>query len=138
MTTINNNDLNSSLNIGYVEIERLLNQNNLSRSKQPLADVGRSSKRSSNNDLFQVNKSSKNKALDNERLKQVLRNSNWSPVHPIRKNLWTNLLQLNSENITNKENKNNISTETEYSRYLNQIFGKSKLMKPFFFSFLEN
>ena len=138
MTTISNNDLNSSsLNIGYVEIEKLLSQSagESTSRKQAESQTESNSKKSfvSNNDLVQLKKLANNNKKENDRLKQMLRNGNWSPVHPIRKNLWTSLLELNnkdlpSSNETSKDSPNVnkkkfISNESEYIHYLNQIFG---------------
>ena len=154
-TTNNSNDLNgsSSLNISYVEIEKLLsNQNGIndanSRSKTATTNTLSSSSNKATSDFMQLKNLSKNNKQENERLKQMLRNGNWSPVHPIRKNLWTNLMELNkdltitkttaaaatkSTSAENKENKNPnlnkshfVSNESEYIHYLNQIFGKCK------------
>jgi hypothetical protein len=130
MTTIssynnNNNDLTntSSLNIGYVEIERLLNHNNDTINENANKKIATTTTANTSSNLVAISR-------DNERLKNLIRTSNWSSNHPIRKNLWTNLLQLNNntgDSINNNNNKNNKyfnSNESEYIQYLNQIFGK--------------
>lgn len=66
---------------------------------------------------------------ESDRFKHILRNNYWPSKHPIRKYLWTCLLQqtgLNSN--ANKENNSNTSSsnESEYNKHLNQIFGKCK------------
>ena len=138
MTTIssynnnnNNNDLTntSSLNIGYVEIERLLNHNNDTINENANKKIATTTIANTSSNLVAISR-------DNERLKNLIRTSNWPSNHPIRKNLWTNLLQLNNNNNNNtgdsinnnnNNNKNNKyfnSNESEYIQYLNQIFGK--------------
>jgi hypothetical protein len=139
MTTIssynnnNNNDLTntSSLNISYVEIERLLNHNNDTineNANKKIATTTTTTTTANTASNLVISR-------DNERLKNLIRTSNWPSNHPIRKNLWTNLLQLNintggggGDSINNNNNKNNNkyfnSNESEYIQYLNQIFGK--------------
>ena len=133
MTTTSSNDLNSSsLNIGYVEIDKLLNQNASESTSRKQTEPLRES--SSKNDFIQLKKLANNNKKENDRLKQMLRNGNWSPIHPIRKNLWTSLLELNKDISSSNQNKENpnvnkkkfISNESEYVHYLNQIFGTCK------------
>ena len=128
MTTISsyNNDLTntSSLNIGYVEIERLLNHNDIKVSNDTNGKKSSATSASSNLIDFTSSSSSSNKD-NNERLKNLIRTSNWSSTHPIRKNLWTNLLQLNNVNGGDSISLKRLnSNESEYIQYLNQIFGK--------------
>lgn len=126
MTTSSNNDLNNTINTICVEIEKFLNWNAQSQAHE--STKTRVVPSASNSDVLQLVKTKQ----DSDRLKQILRTSNWSPMHPIRKSLWPSLLNpINKSNHTNSSNKeNNISNknpdETEYSSYLNQIFGKSK------------
>jgi hypothetical protein len=93
---------------------------------------------------------------ESDRLKNLIRNNYWPANHPIRKFLWKSLLQLsstssspvsslsssssNKENLvinTNNSNSNknsefSNSSEIEYNKHLNQIFGKCNWFLFFF------
>jgi hypothetical protein len=71
-----------------------------------------------------------------DRLKHLIRNNCWPASHPIRKYLWTCLLESSSSSGNSTANKENhgshrqedshASSEVEYNKHLNQIFGKCK------------
>jgi hypothetical protein len=69
---------------------------------------------------------SKNRRQESERLKSLLRSNMWPSKHPIRQYLWKNLLQISKNSSLNNDNKENelVNTETQYNKYLQQIFGK--------------
>jgi hypothetical protein len=87
-----------------------------------------------------------------DRLKHLIRNNCWPANHPIRKYLWTCLLESssNGNSASNKENNRggggggggsnahqnaHASSEIEYNKHLNQIFGKCKSLNFLSFCF---
>lgn len=94
--------------------------------------------------LFDLVQSPKPKVQEYSQLKQTIRTTNWSIDHPIRRNLWKSIVQLNQNqshqgsqhkqlNVNNdKENNKNICLSSfdfdisEYNRQLNLIFGKDR------------
>ena len=93
--------------------------------------------------LEQTIKTSRTRAADTERLKQLLRHNGWPSKHPIRKHLWKYLLQTSSTTAA-KENSHpqqatiatTTYTQSDYNLKLNEIFGKRKQLFFFFLFFV--
>ncbi len=119
----------------------LLNQ--ISKKKNQLNNLSpQSQKIESPEQLFDLVQSPKSKIQEYSQLKQTLRTTNWSIHHPIRRNLWKSIVQLNQNqcqqanqhtqiNVNNdKENNKDICLSSfdfdinEYNRQLDLIFGK--------------
>jgi len=103
--------------------------NTLKKSQNSTSSIGNQKYATLTHDeLDLMVKFGKNRRQESERLKSLLRSNMWPSKHPMRQYLWKTLLQISNNSSLNNDNKENelVNIETQYSKYLQQIFGKCK------------